>query len=171
MKSILVIGVNPEPWQAPKLGIGRGAGGKWYPTAHTAGVQRAYQEALHDNIREALPNLIPTPKGQPVDLTLVFWRQVDAYTLESGRKSKRKLADATNMQKATEDALQKILFENDVDVRRVTSETVVQGEDVEPKILIVVKPWSDSRAFWESVVAGMMRTPAITPPGNVYFGG
>jgi hypothetical protein len=68
-------------------------------------------------------------------LELYFWRQVNTYD-DDGRRRVGGYADATNLQKATEDALEGRLYANDRQVVQVRSTVVGQGAAVEPRILI-----------------------------------
>jgi Holliday junction resolvase RusA-like endonuclease len=95
----------------------------------------AYQEA----IREELGNQ-ELQKGQHV-LHLYFWRRRADYTTPQARTHRKHEADVTNLQKATEDALQGVLFANDRDVREVHSYLMAQGPDVEPGIVIGLAPY------------------------------
>jgi len=127
-------GINPEPWTAPEVSIGR-KGGKTFPMVYKTETLRAYQEAVKD----ALSDVEPQPlmdAGSPIRLDFYFWRQLAGYEIGDGKKSRRHLADATNLQKSLEDALQGILFKNDRDVWFVTSTIVEQDPDTDPGIVI-----------------------------------
>jgi hypothetical protein len=68
-----------------------------------------------------------------------FWRRRDEYKTPQARTHRKHEADATNLQKATEDALQGILYKNDKDNRHVESFVVEQGPNVEPMIAIAIR--------------------------------
>lgn len=125
----LVEGINPEPWEAPTASIGR-KNGKHYVHMHKNDSVRSYQ----DGFRIAF--LQQNPDSQlfdgDVELNLYFWRQRDTET-------KAKSADATNLQKATEDALQGLLFQNDRSVIKVASRIMEQEPETEPKVLIGIQ--------------------------------
>lgn len=135
--------INPEPWAMGKLGTGR-KGGKVYPTYAKNAVQAAYQEALAETIGDAAraANLPMQPDDAELELTIYVWRAREQYLSPNGtgRTVTRNSADATNIQKATEDALQGILFKNDNQIKRVTCEIVEEGRDVQPCIIIICKP-------------------------------
>jgi Holliday junction resolvase RusA-like endonuclease len=95
----------------------------------------AYKEA----VREALGDQ-ELQEGQHV-LHLYFWRLRSEYTTPQARTHRKHEADVTNLQKATEDALQGVLFANDRDVRAVHSYLLEQGADVEPGIVIGLEPY------------------------------
>ena len=118
-----VWGINPEPWRTP--GIPK----RGYPVKD--GKLQAYQDALADEIVEQ--NKVTMHDGFLV-VEFYFWRNTQF----------NKPADATNCQKATEDALQGILYLNDKKNRRVTSEIIEQSTETEPLILIRVSNWEPS---------------------------
>ena len=121
-----VLDVNPYPWKVPPFSVGR-AGARMFVKAGRDDGLHTYKEA----IREQLERLDPVMIEGPVDLQFWFWRNI----IKRGR-SRDHVADATNMQKSTEDALQGILFENDSSVARVQSEIVAQGPSM-PGIVVV----------------------------------
>lgn len=128
---LLIEAINPEPWEAPEGAIGRKGGKPFVMMFKPEGV-KAYQEA----IREELEARELTPTDQPCRLDLWFWRNTGSWSDGGSRKGRGNIADATNLQKATEDALQGILFINDRQVTQIISDIVDQGPDVEPQILL-----------------------------------
>lgn len=128
------IGVNPEPWGVGPLGVGR-RGGKVFPTMGQNAQLAAYQEA----IREELGDGIVPIEGKQV-VRFYFWRNQATYVTTTGLQHTKHIADATNMQKALEDALQGILFENDRDTWDIRSVIVDQGPEVIGKVLFSVEP-------------------------------
>ena len=163
---ILIEGINPEPWAVGTLGLGRKAGG-FYPTYAKNPLQDAYQKALAENITEAYPVIPMQPEDIPLELTMLFWRRQDTYTTPKGRKTTRKVADATNLGKATEDALQGILFRNDRQVKRSIPDIVKEGPDVEPRIVIICRP-KHSKFNWTDYAEGLANFERPQYPGNVY---
>lgn len=127
-------GINAEPWAIGPLGVGR-KGRATYPFIGPNQKLQAYQEALRENLQNA--DLV---EGE-VEVRLYVWRQIEHLKVSGGRDRKGKSADATNIQKATEDAIQNILIENDRNVRRISTEIVSQSEDTEPRILVHVLPY------------------------------
>lgn len=127
--------VNPEPWAIGPVGYSR-RGGKM--SAYVGRNQQldAYKEA----VREALGSQ-PLQDGTHI-VHFFFWRNRAEYTTAQARTHRKHEADLTNLQKATEDALQGVLFANDRDVREVHSYLVDQGPEVTPRILIGIEPWS-----------------------------
>lgn len=120
-----VTGINPEPW-TPGTAFRRGKG---------AGIAKdgkllAYQSALAEEFEIQNPHFLL--RSGELSVTFYFWRST-AYG---------NVADATNLQKATEDALQKILYVNDRGNRRVCSDVVEQGPSVQPHIMIVIEEWT-----------------------------
>lgn len=130
--------VNPEPWETGGLSIHR-KGGKTYPMMVPSGQLVAYKEA----VREELEGEAPLP-WREFQLTFYFWRKLESsLTVEKGRKVTRHQVDATNMQKALEDALQGVLFGNDRDVRRIESVIVEQSTDCKtPRTFIRADEWT-----------------------------
>lgn len=133
-------GINPEPWTSPDVSVGRRAGGHAYPIVYKSEALRSYQEGIK-SLLEGKPTLIFDP-GTPITLEFYFWRQLPDYTTDRERRARKHEADATNMQKALEDALQGVLFENDRDVKRIYSEIMEQGHDTEPRIGIRIGLWT-----------------------------
>lgn len=135
--------VNPEPWAVGALQLGK-RNGKFFPKIGPNQQLKAAQDAIKEAIQSlpATPSL--RPSGRFITLRFYFWRQMEEWLTESGRKTSSHIADATNMQKGTEDALQGILFENDRDVRDVQSVIVSQGPDITPGIGVCIEDWFGS---------------------------
>lgn len=149
MKKILFITeLNPEPWAMPTIGTAR-RGKNVYPTTTKNGIQEAYQEGLKGSVAAAYPNLEPFPDDMKLQLEIYVWRALDTYQTATGRTHTRHVADATNIQKATEDALQGILFKNDTQVKRCSTEIIEQGKDVKSKVLVIC---------WEYAVYGYAKS-------------
>lgn len=119
--------VNPEPWGVGPLGVSR-TGGGLHPYMGRNQQLYAYQEAIKDELIRLYPGYIEL-KPPYYELDFYFWRNQAVY--EGANKTVQKnIADATNMQKATEDALQGLLIENDRLVTRVSASIMAQGPDV-----------------------------------------
>lgn len=115
--------LNPEPWA-----VGSVSGNRISPNPNLVAFQSAVREAL-----EGTPKLPPDMRS----LEFYFWRQQAKYIDAADRVRQRNAADATNMQKGLEDALQGILFDNDREIRDIRSAIVDQGPHVKhPMILI-----------------------------------
>lgn len=122
--------LNPEPWAVGSISSGRKNGkifSRMSPDPNLAAYQRAVKEALQD--AEKLPS-------DYTKLTFFLWRQQAAYLDSADRRRHRNQADATNMQKGLEDALQGILFDNDRIVQDIRTVIMEQGPNVEPCIVI-----------------------------------
>jgi Holliday junction resolvase RusA-like endonuclease len=128
------IAVNPEPWAVGPLSVGR-KNGKLFPMMGRNQQLDAFKRAVAEAIGEGHEII-----NGPVKLKFYFWRNRPVYVTPSGRLHRKHDADVTNMQKATEDALQGILFVNDKDTNDVHSKVVEQGADVAGKILLSVEP-------------------------------
>lgn len=169
---IVIEGINPEPWEAPGMAVGRGKGGKPYPMAVKSGRLEAYQAAIRESIQAAYPDLPTAPPDMRLKVTFAFWRQLDSYTKDTGRTASRNVADVTNMQKALEDALQGVLYVNDRNNKNVKSLIIEEGPDVEPCIIIAVHEDDDmERDAWKIIASSLSDEPRPTVPGNVYVKG
>lgn len=132
-----VLDVNPEPWAIGDLSVGR-RGGKVFP-------QVGRNQQLH-NYKMAIKEAIGSPDvwfERPIELIFYFWRTREAYKTPQARTARKNEADTTNLQKATEDALQGILFKNDKDVTMVTSKMFEQNETTPGCVVIGIKQAAD----------------------------
>lgn len=163
VRYFVIDGINPEPWTAPEISVGRSKG-RVFPRAHKSAALDAYQHAVKEFLTRHYDDLTPEYDG-PISLTFWFWRQLPTNELAE-RASRKHIADATNMQKALEDALQGVLFKNDNKAVYVLSMPVEQSATVEPKILIQ----AGYRAFclrWqepETKARVAMKKDPIQPP-------
>lgn len=132
--------VNPEQWALGPAGISN-RGGTKRPFIAPNEQMVTYQKAVRNALLAELSGT-DTLIDYDCQLTLYFWRRLDRYLTGSERKHARHVADATNMQKALEDALQGVIITNDRLVKRIASEIVAQDHDVDPGILFVVEPYS-----------------------------
>lgn len=111
-----VLPINPEPWAVGPLGIGK-KNGKFFPYMGPNPTLKAYKEAVQEELKAQEAQMLP--KGE-YRIACYFWRRLDTYHTASGREASMHQADGTNMLKATEDAVQGILFDNDRNVRSGT---------------------------------------------------
>lgn len=128
-----VIGINPDPWAIGPLSVGR-RNGKVYPMIGPNLQVVAYKEALKEHLDGA-----GVLEGE-VEVHLYVWRRLDTGTVGDRKKTKH-YADATNIQKATEDALQGVLITNDKNVKRISTEIIEQTSEAQPCIVIRVRPY------------------------------
>ena len=128
--------LNPEPWTAPSISVGR-KGGKPFPMVYKNEALRSYQQAVKEMLSGHAHN---GHHEGPLDLRFFFWRQLPDYTTDDEVRARKHHADATNLQKALEDALQGVLFKNDRDVRHIETWVMAQGKDVAPLIVIQMRP-------------------------------
>lgn len=112
-----VLNVNPEPWAVGPLDLLR-RNGKLAPTMGRNLQLYMYQQAVKEEMQRCYPDVVELPPHYELDFW--FWRNTE----------RGNIADATNLQKATEDALQGVLLKNDRLVVRVGSTIVAQGADV-----------------------------------------
>lgn len=129
--------VNPEQWTiGPVSSIRRN--GKSIPFVAPNEQLLAYQKAVQEEIRSNSSGPIICSK-EPCEVRFYFWRRLDKYILPSERAHSRHVADATNLQKGLEDALQGLLFTNDRQVQYISSEIVEQTTETQPGIIIVIR--------------------------------
>jgi Holliday junction resolvase RusA-like endonuclease len=138
-----VAGINPEPWQAPGVGTSR-RGGKVVPVTFKSEALKSYQQDVKEALAEKY-GAIEKATG-PMTLGFYLWRQLTVYEGDN-RKVHRNRADATNMQKALEDALQGVLFANDREVRFVQTYIVEQTAETRPFIAIQLAPFAEGTAI------------------------
>lgn len=156
--------VNPEPWAIGDLAVGK-KNGKFYPYIGPNHQLVAYKQAVIEELQDQGVSQVPY---ESYHLKFFFWRRLDTY--RGGRKH---LADATNLQKATEDALQGTLIGNDRDVRSIYSEIVSQGPDVKPCVIISVDEYLEGinqRVIPEDLVAAMRAHKEPGLSDNVWRG-
>lgn len=132
----IYLDVNPEPWAVGPLSLGK-RNGKMFPKMERNASVYAFKEAVREELERT--EFGPMPPEFRYQLEFYFWRRLDSYIGETGRKANAHVADATNMQKALEDALQGLLIDNDRDVQIIGSWIVEQGPDVQPGIGIYAK--------------------------------
>lgn len=137
-------GLNPDPWAIGPLSVGRKGPRGIYPI-----VGRNLQL---DNYKKAVQEVLLQKYGPqdliegPIELGFFFWRVIDEYKTTQSRTARKHEADLTNLIKATEDALQGVLFKNDKDVKRfVKSEIVEQGPNAKPCVVIYAAPASTDK--------------------------
>ena len=126
--------VNPEPWAIGPVGYARRNGKMSAYVGRNAQLD-AYKEAIREAIGTG-----HTPIQGKVRLVVFFWRDRADYETPQARRHRKHEADATNLLKATEDALQGILFENDRDNNDVRAVVVEQGPGVTGRVLVGVAP-------------------------------
>lgn len=135
-----VLSLNPVPWAVGELGFSTQKSGKKRVYMAPNKDLKLYQEA----IREELEKFDTIELATEVDLELIFNRALDEI-FRGKHASRARRADATNMQKATEDALQGILFPNDNQNRVVRSIIREQSQDADPCVAIGVKVTNDKK--------------------------
>lgn len=130
----LVLDVNPEPWRIGPLSVGRRSG-KVFPMVGRDTQLHYYEQAIKEELGDGW-----IVYDGPVELKFFFWRNRAEYTTPQARTHRKHEADGTNMAKATEDALQGILFKNDKDTNKMEWTIVEQGPDVTPRVVIAFRP-------------------------------
>lgn len=144
-----VLPINPEPWKVGPVGVNR-KGGRIGAYVGRDQQLHAFQEAL----REAIEPLYPEMMEGLISLTLYVWRRRDSYLSPQARTHRKHEADATNMQKAIEDAFQGILYGNDKDNRHVQTFVMEQSETATGCIVVKIEPYVEPELpeqIWEEV--------------------
>ena len=146
---IVIRGINPEPWAIGTVNCwGRGKG-----TISPNLKMLNYQNALREELTERLDSG-GTVKltGWALDLHIYYFRST-----EHGQP-----ADVTNLNKATEDALQGILFTNDRINRKVTGEIIEQHPMVEHVgLIIVLNEYEFVHDFHDELMTEMYQAPSV----------
>lgn len=136
----VIRGVNPIPWTSPTVTVGRRKG-QYKPQVYSSAELKNYKAALAEEFERAYPDA-PLIEDE-IGVTFFFWRHIDVGTTGSNRTRSNE-ADATNLQKSTEDALQGVLFKNDRQVVHGASWIMGQSEETEPMIVVRVE-WHPKR--------------------------
>jgi Holliday junction resolvase RusA-like endonuclease len=135
----VIPGINPVPWTSPEVSIGR-KGGKVFPQVYASAELKNYKTALAEEVQEKYPDVDVIE--DEIALRFFFWRRLDE--MRGNRRRKGHVADATNLQKAAEDALQGVLFKNDQQVVHAESWVMAQHDAVEP-LVVVELTWHPER--------------------------
>lgn len=158
------IPINPEPWAVGDISIGRKNGkyfGRMSPNSNLAQYQNAVREEL-----ELIPaGHEPFPTVN-IGLKFYFWRQRSKYIDAGDHVRTRNQADATNMQKGLEDALQGYLFDNDRNVRQITSLIVDQSTDIEGRSLICMTVAERLYEVYNEIPDELLTQPVKKPVQN-----
>ena len=150
---IVIRGINPEPWAIGTVNCWGKGKGTISPNIKVLNYQKALQEEL------SLRNLEPSEPLWAQDLHILYFRST-----ERGQP-----ADVTNLNKATEDALQGILFANDRINRKVTGEIIEQHPHVEHVGLIIeIKDYDFDPDVHDALMAEMVSKPAVAFEGTDY---
>lgn len=157
MTWFLLDGINPEPWEAPEGAVVRPKGKKPFVQFHKTARSRAYQTAIQDEFKRQYPDV--EPFDFECSVTFFFWRTLDA--------PRARKVDATNLQKSTEDALQGLLYVNDVLVTHVESFIMAQEPDADSKIIIWINPVSSPPIHIDSIVDQLLIAQKSKPDQNL----
>jgi Holliday junction resolvase RusA-like endonuclease len=133
-----VLPLNPVPWAVGPLGIIRKAG-RFLPYMGRNQELHDFKVAVARAVKDQNPVMI---RGK-VKITCIFWRDQEEYKTPQARTARKNEADTTNLLKATEDALQGIVYENDKDNNEVHGYIAAQAPGIRPRMVICVEPNSD----------------------------
>lgn len=164
----LKLDLNPEPWAVGPLGVKRGKGSQMIPYMGRNQQLHAYKEAIAEQAREQLAEI----GGQylfnaPTALTIYLWRHRAEYATPQSRTHRKHEADATNMLKATEDALQGIFYKNDKDNHDVRSVIVEQGPNVDPCIIVHIR-YHNPAAYLEEIPHSLLTDRERSDQGMLF---
>lgn len=134
-----VIDENPVGWAVGPLSVGR-RNGKLVPMIGRNQELSSFQEGVKETIIHKYP-AFEMFVDTDVEVRIFVWKRLEEYRSASGRVTRDKKADATNIQKAVEDSIQALLIDNDVHVRRITTEVVRQDTSTNGCIIIAIKPY------------------------------
>lgn len=121
--SFHIEGINPENWKPTTGGKFRRKDPKLV----------AYQNAIKEHFWDLVEPVFE--KGTPLQVTFWFWRSTKGS----------KPADATNLQKALEDALNGLVWHDDRHNACISTEIVEQGPKVEPLIGVAIEELPQNR--------------------------
>lgn len=160
-----VLDVNPEPWAIGPVGYSR-HGGKM--SAYVG--QNKQLDTYKQTIKEAMGK--QELFDGKVDICFYFWRNQADYKTPQAKSHRKHEADATNLMKSTEDALQDVLYKNDKDNSHVQAFIIAQGPDVKGKVVICIKPYVDLASslipanVWNQIMQLYM--PPVQPADQDY---
>lgn len=156
MSDLIVIqGINPEPWAIGTIN----AWGKGKATMSPNPKVENYKLAIREDLERRISDFTPRI-GWPVDLFIWYVRS----THGGGQP-----ADVTNLNKATEDALQGILFGNDRFNFRVGGDILEQGPHVEyPGLIIKVEDYYIDPNVKQQLMNMLVTAEPVEFEGNDY---
>lgn len=161
-----ISGINPEPWAASEGAVGK-RGGKTFIHFHKPQQLRQYQESIKEEFPTQNPQAVEITGD--IELVFYFWRQLPEYELteKDSRKRRSHQADATNLQKALEDALQGLVYKNDRDIRSIRSVIVAQSAHTSPFILIRAGQYTDKAELVSAEIRrGELEADSPAPVSN-----
>lgn len=134
--------INPEPWAVGTAFSRRQKNGKLSVGVSPNPKVKAYQNALIADLEDFVVEYpeLPYPADMPLFIRFLFWRQIESATVNDKVRKVSHVADTTNLQKSTEDALQGYIMKNDRSVVGTYSKVVAQGENVTPSVIILCGP-------------------------------
>lgn len=154
-----VLLLNPEPWRVGPISAGRGKGGKIFPIVGRNRQLADYQEAVREELKRQRAEKV---QADAYELIFVFHQVIEKYESANGRMTQDKKADLTNLVKATEDAIQDILIDNDVKVEKQTNYVQrSESQDATPYVIIGLAPYLGfnpleiSSLVWDELDRGM----------------
>lgn len=171
--------INPEPWAVGPVGYAR-RGGKMSAYIGRNQQLASFQEAVREELHEQWGDLPPLEGRFKIDV--FFWRKREEYKTPQSRRHRKHEADATNLLKAFEDALQPMLINNDRDNISVTSHIMEQSETALPRIILRIEkidPEEHVRVLLSGLPASMRKKIAVqitnskkpfTPSNNEWNG-
>jgi hypothetical protein len=141
-----VLSLNPEPWRVGPISVGRKTQGNPYPVVGRDQQLYNYQLAVQEELKRQGAVMRSLKIGdEGYELVFFFHHVLESYQTATGRNSKDRPADLTNLAKATEDAIQGVLIDNDTFVVKQTNYISRSGHFGKPAgypyIVIGVAPY------------------------------
>lgn len=125
--------INPEPWAVGPAHVRHPKGRKAFVAFGKDGNQELFQGSLRECLEaEGITEVLPGPYF----LEIWIWRQTTHFEKNNRGDGHRHKADGTNILKATEDALQGLVIDNDRNNVSGTWHIIEQSEDTQPMIVI-----------------------------------
>lgn len=142
--------INPSPWAIGKASAIPNRGRKAFVKIAPDKALKAYQDAVRSKLAEA--GAKPEPGLYVMRFT--FSRQLEQYVTVNGTQTGN-AADTTNMQKATEDALQGLVIENDRQTISITGHLASESKtSTIPYVVIEVLSGIDGYEMHKRVLPG-----------------
>lgn len=131
--------VNAVSWAIGPLGVKKVKGAaRPIPYVGRNTTVQEFQEAIRESLAVHVAKFDPKDKREFI-LHFYIWRDREEYQTPQARAHRSHEADATNMQKAIEDALQGLVFHNDKQVVKITTHVVAQGPGVRAGMVVGIQ--------------------------------
>lgn len=130
--------INPQGWAVGPLAVKR-MNNKLIPFMGRNQELHMFKETVKEELFSRYGALIPV--DEDVELCVYAWQRLDEYRSATGRKSKDKFADLTNIVKAAEDAIQGVLIKNDNRVMAQRNVIMDRSPSINGCLVICLRTW------------------------------